>query len=75
MRRAFVAISFLVMSLPVWAAPAVSGSIKTVTGRCEVRSARGVEPARVGTHLLEKDVLSCGADGHMGVILRDGTRL
>lgn len=75
MRRALVALSCLVMSLPAWGAPAVSGSIKTVAGRCEVRSARGVEPARVGAHLLEQDVLSCGADGHMGVIMRDGTRL
>lgn len=57
------------------AAEPVSGSIKAVQGNCSIQ--RGAETLVVteGLHLLERDILITGSDGHLAVIMRDGTRL
>jgi hypothetical protein len=63
------------VSWPAVCADATAGSVKTVQGAAFAR--RGAErlPMREGMHLVVNDVLETGADGRLGVILQDGTRL
>ncbi len=56
------------------ATPSV-GIVKVAEGTAVVQRADQTLPARAGLALLEGDVLRTGADGHLGVILRDDTRL
>jgi len=60
---------------PVQGAEPVVGSVKTVEGAVTVR--RGTEsiPGREGLHLFANDVLQTAADGRLGLILQDGTRI
>src|SRR5215813_12463923 len=51
------------------------GSIKTADGGSVVRRGASTVPTRVGLHLLLNDVLITSADGRLGVILEDGTRI
>lgn len=57
------------------AADTVSGSIKAVQGNCSVQRGAETLAATEGMHLLERDALITGSDGHLAVIMRDGTRL
>jgi hypothetical protein len=56
-------------------AETVIGSVKTVQGGATV--GRGPDTIRLheGTHLLLYDTLQTAADGRLGVILQDGTRI
>jgi len=65
----------LCLALPAMAAEGEIGSIKSVQGGAAIR--RGPEriPAREGAHLMVNDVLETSADGRLGLILQDGTRL
>jgi len=65
----------LCFTFPATGAEVEVGSVKSVQGSVVVR--RGTErvPAREGMHLLLNDVLETSADGRMGLILQDGTRL
>lgn len=51
------------------------GTVKIVEGTATVRRADQLLAAREGLALAEGDVLQTGADGRLGVILRDDTRL
>jgi hypothetical protein len=51
------------------------GSVKTVQGGAVVRRGTDTLPIREGMHLLLNDVLQTLADGRLGVILEDGTRI
>lgn len=51
------------------------GSIKNVQGTASVVRAGESIPAEVGVKLLAGDVLTTGADGAMGVVLRDDSSL
>jgi hypothetical protein len=69
---------FLVLSgltFAVRGAETVVGSVKAVQGGAVVR--RGTEsiPIREGMHLMLNDILQTSADGRLGVILQDGTRI
>ena len=64
-----------VSSLPLWGADAVVGSIKTVQGGGVVRRGAEVLPVAQGMHLLLEDVIQTPADGRLGLILQDGTRI
>jgi hypothetical protein len=57
------------------AAETFIGSVKTIQGTATVQRASGSVPATEGLHLLAQDVLHTGADGRLGLILRDGTRV
>jgi hypothetical protein len=63
------------LALSAQGADTVVGSVKTAQGLTTAR--RGAEniPVREGTHLLLNDTLQTGADGSLGVILQDGTRV
>jgi len=66
---------FAALAPPLCSADAIAGSVKNVQGAAFVR--RGTErlPVREGMHLVVNDVLETAADGRLGVILQDGTRL
>jgi hypothetical protein len=57
------------------AADPVTASIKAVEGNCSVQRGAETLAATQGMHLLERDALITGSDGHLAVIMRDGTRL
>src|SRR5436190_1128971 len=54
--------------------PAV-GFVKVVDGAASVGRGDQTLPARPGLALEEGDLLRTGADGHLGVVLRDDTRI
>ena len=57
-------------------APApVVGSVKIVHGAASIQRGSQVIPAAEGAHLQAHDSLRTAADGSMGVILQDGTRV
>jgi hypothetical protein len=51
------------------------GSVKTVRGGVVIRRGTATIPASEGLHLLLNDVLVTSADGQLGAILQDGTRI
>lgn len=63
------------LTFSIHGAETIVGSVKTVQGDAAVR--RGTErlPIREGMHLLLNDVLQTSADGRLGAILQDGTRI
>jgi hypothetical protein len=56
------------------AAPSV-GIVKVAEGKAEVQRGDQTVPASAGLALQEGDVLRTGADGRLGVVLRDDTRV
>jgi hypothetical protein len=77
MKSFVIAIAFLyfVTATVARAADPVSGTIKVVQGNCSVQRGAQSIVATEGLHLLEGDALITGSDGHLAVIMRDGTRL
>jgi hypothetical protein len=57
------------------AAPTSVGLVKLAEGTAVVQRGDQTLPARPGLSLLEGDMLRTGADGRLGVILRDDTRV
>jgi hypothetical protein len=51
------------------------GLVKVTEGMATIQRGEETLPARLGLALEEGDVLRTGADGRMGVVLRDDTRL
>ena len=51
------------------------GSVKMAQGGALVRRGADIIPSREGMQLLLNDVLQTSADGRLGVILEDGTRI
>lgn len=66
-----------VLLLPLSAAAQATpiGQVKTVVGVAEVLRAGQVIVAKVGLPLFESDLVRTGADGRLGITLRDETRL
>jgi len=70
-----------VVFLPWWLAVAapgaepIAGSAKTVHGVVVVLRGTETIPCREGMHLMPQDALRTSADGSLGVILQDGTRI
>jgi hypothetical protein len=62
-------------TLSAFAAEFTVGSIKTVVGGASVERNGSAIPAQEGFHLQRNDTLRTGADGRMGIILQDGTRI
>jgi hypothetical protein len=60
---------------PVQAQPRPCGYIKIIEGTASVRRAGQESPAVVGQSLLPGDTLRTGADGRLGVTMKDETRL
>ena len=74
-RTACLLLCFIVLTFPVLAADAIVGSVKTAQGATAVRRGADRIPIREGMRLLLNDVLQTAADGRLGVILQDGTRI
>lgn len=65
----------LTLALAATAAGADVGQVKVAKGQVTVDRAGQVLPAQVGMTLLAADVLKTGADGSVGVMMRDNSRL
>src|SRR5262245_53240517 len=57
------------------AADAPIGSIKSTQGSALIRRGSESLPAREGAHLQLNDLLQTSADGRLGMMLQDGTRI
>jgi hypothetical protein len=68
---------FLTLPLTLWAqvAQPIAGSVKKVTGNVVLRRSGASVRATEGMHILPHDVLETPADGSVGIILQDGTRV
>ncbi|HBX43226.1 MAG TPA: hypothetical protein DEH27_05300 [Deltaproteobacteria bacterium] len=74
-----VVILLVTLSMITWYMPAAAeqaiGVVKTSAGTATISRGGQILPAAVGTKLLAADTLATGADGSMGVILRDNSTL
>lgn len=68
------ALVVLLLGASEGAAPSV-GLVKVAEGTAQVQRGDQTLPARAGLALQEGDVLRTGADGRIGVVLRDDTRV
>jgi hypothetical protein len=77
MRARGVAVTLfaLVWAAPVLAQGAAAGRVKSVSGAVMLVRQNVATPIAVGEALQEGDVLRTGADGRLGVTLKDETRL
>ena len=74
--RAALTIIVVVTANPVAAQqPVPAGRVKVVSGTAFVRHQNQQIPATVGAAVFETDTLTTGADGRIGVTLRDETRI
>lgn len=55
--------------------PSAAGRIKVASGSVFVVRADGIEPAHAGQIVFETDSLRTGADGRLGITLKDDTRI
>ncbi len=55
--------------------PSAAGRIKVVSGPAFIVRSGGLIPAQAGQIVFEADGLRTGVDGHMGVTLKDDTRV
>jgi hypothetical protein len=76
-RSWFAAAAFVVAAAtPVWAQqPTPAGRVKVASGSAFIVRASGQIPAHAGTEVYEADVLRTGADGRLGITLKDDTRV
>ena len=71
-----LALAFVANSAPAFAQqPAAAGRIKVSSGSAFVVRGGMQMPARAGDAIFESDVLRTGADGRLGVTLKDDTRV
>jgi hypothetical protein len=68
---------FAVGSLPglLSGAEPIAASVKIAQGDATVRRGTATIPVREGMHLLANDLLQTAADGRLGIIFQDGTRI
>jgi hypothetical protein len=75
--RTLLAVAVLLASVsPAFAQGAlVIGRVKTITGSVSIVRQSGTVPAQAGMPLFQNDSVRTGADGRVGITLRDETRL
>lgn len=74
--RQWLVVGVLVlMAAPASAEPAAAGRIKVASGSVFVVRGGEIIPATVGQTVLQSDGLRTGADGSMGITLKDDTRI
>jgi hypothetical protein len=71
------ALAVVAMASPVFAQPSpdAAGRIKVASGSVFVMRGGAVVPAQAGQVIFQSDTLKTGADGRLGVTLKDDTRL
>jgi hypothetical protein len=75
-RTAGLLISILALALPAAAQPsAAAGRIKVASGKVSIVRAGAPLPAKIGDAVFEADTLRTGADGRLGVTMKDETRI
>jgi hypothetical protein len=74
-RRIGLVTLVLAWAAPLAAQPAAAGRVKTATGSVSIVRGTTVIPVQPGQILLPGDGLRTGADGRVGVTLKDETRL
>jgi hypothetical protein len=76
-RALAVALAFVLAgTTPVFAQqPAAAGKIKIASGAAFIVRANNEIPAKIGEVVFESDVLRTGADGRVGVTMKDDTRV
>jgi hypothetical protein len=74
-RTALVAAALLVSAGPAFAQDVVIGRIKSTTGSVSIVRQSSTVPAQPGEPLYQTDSVRTGADGHVGITLKDETRL
>ena len=75
MRVLSVATLIVILLAPGAGAASSVGLVKVAEGTAVVVRGEQMLPARAGLALLEGDLLRTGADGRLGVVLRDDTRV
>jgi hypothetical protein len=76
--KSWIAVAAFVVAAatPVWAQqPVPAGRIKVASGSAYIVRASGQIAAQTGAEVYEADVLRTGADGRIGVTLKDDTRV
>jgi hypothetical protein len=74
--RQWLVVSALVLAAsPAFAEPPAAGRIKVASGQAFIVRGGQQLPATVGLTVLESDGLRTGADGSLGVTLKDDTRV
>ena len=75
--RTFLLVALLLVSVsPAFAQGAlVIGRIKSASGSVSIVRQAGTVPAQAGQPLFQTDAVKTGADGHVGITLKDETRL
>ena len=77
--KLFVVLLLVTLSALAWCMPADAqetiGVVRTSAGTANINRGAQVIPAAVGTKLLAGDTMLTGADGSVGVILRDNSSL
>jgi hypothetical protein len=63
------------LTVPTYAQQQVAGLVKTVAGNAVIVRGGQEFPAALGQAVNRADTLRTGADGKLGVTLKDGTRL
>jgi len=74
-RRIGLLIVLLAWATPAMAQPAEAGRVKTASGSVSIIRGTTVIPVQPGVVLMQGDGLRTGADGRVGVTLKDETRL
>jgi len=74
-RTGCIFLLFSLLSGPLRGADAFAGSVKITQGGAAIRRGADRIPAKEGMHLFPSDVLETAADGRLGIILQDGTRI
>ena len=70
-----LALAFAVASPALGQEPSAAGRIKVVSGSAFIVRAGDLIPAQAGQMVFETDGLRTGADGRVGVTLKDDTRV
>jgi hypothetical protein len=65
----------LVAALPALSQPAAAGRIKIASGAAFIVRESALIPAQAGLVVFQADTLRTGSDGHLGVTLKDATRV
>ena len=74
-QRVLTIIALVAVSTPVLAQAAPAGRIKVASGAVFIVRAQTATAAKIGDIVYESDILRTGADGHLGVTLKDETRV
>jgi hypothetical protein len=75
-RAALCAFGVMLAAAPVCAQePAAAGRIKVASGSVFIVRAGAAIPAQAGAVVFEADTLRTGADGRVGITLKDDTRI